>query len=293
VDDAWVYAEGRRWLVDFVELAERTAGHGSRADSIPHADRAFAANIIALFASRQGDYEATRARLDDSARIWRELVVNLALAYTLGQLGMTAWLLGDSVEALDYLEESRRVAERCDRSRVTVTYESNVLRPLDMVARSRGDYARAEEYFRESLGQEYLGLAISGYEKARGLCQLARTVFLQGDVARAKQLVGEALGVIQTEGLAGHPLADCLDWLAAVADAGGRPRDAAVFFGAADAQWQASGAVRYAPERAAYGADLARVQAQVAADEFEVAWAEGRAMSRAQAVDYAMEWTRA
>jgi len=49
--------------------------------------------------------------------------------------------------------------------------------------------------------------------------------------------------------------ADCLDWLATVADADGRPREAAVFFGAADAQWHATGAIRYAPERAAYAAE--------------------------------------
>jgi len=118
-------------------------------------------------------------------------------------------------------------------------------------------------------------------------------VFLQGDVAQAKQLFGEALGVMQTERLAGHTLADCLDWLAAVADAGGRPRDAAVFFGAADAQWQASGAVRYAPERAAYATDLASVQAKLSTDEFAAAWAEGHAMSREQALNYALEQTRA
>ena len=40
----------------------------------------------------------------------------------------------------------------------------------------------------------------------------------------------------------------------------GRPRDAAVAFGAADVQWQTSGGFRYAPERPAYEAELARVK---------------------------------
>jgi len=118
-------------------------------------------------------------------------------------------------------------------------------------------------------------------------------VFLQGDVAEAKQLFREALGIMQTERLAGHTPADCLDWLATIADAGARPRDAAVLFGAADAQWQASGAVRYAPERPAYEADLASVRKQLPADEFAAAWAEGHAMTREQAVDYALEQTSA
>jgi hypothetical protein len=67
---------------------------------------------------------------------------------------------------------------------------------------------------------------------------------------------------------AGHSCADCLDWMAALVDADGGPRDAAVFFGAADAQWQASGAVRYAPDRAAYAADLASVQSKLSGDDF-------------------------
>jgi predicted ATPase/DNA-binding XRE family transcriptional regulator len=98
---------------------------------------------------------------------------------------------------------------------------------------------------------------------------------------------------MRAERLAGHTLADCLDWLAALMDVEGRPREAAVLFGAADAHWQASGAVRYAPERAAHAAELASVQAKVSADEFAAAWAEGHAMSREQAVDYALELTQA
>jgi len=153
---------------------------------------------------------------------------------------------------------------------------------------------RQRSYFRESVIQARLGgdHIVHGYNLARGLCHLGRTLFLQGDVAQAKQLFSEALGVMQAERLAGHTLADCLDWLAAVADTDGRPREAAVLFGAAEAQWQATGAVRYAPERAAYAAELARVQEQLAAAEFAAAWAEGHAMSREQAINYALEVCR-
>ncbi len=51
------------------------------------------------------------------------------------------------------------------------------------------------------------------------------------DVTRAQQILREALGRMQTERLSGHILADCLDWLAAVADAVGRSREAAALFG--------------------------------------------------------------
>jgi tetratricopeptide (TPR) repeat protein len=168
-----------------------------------------------------------------------------------------------------------------------------VLRNLGMVARSRGDYVRATAYFRESVAQAGLGSSTGGYNEGRGLSHLGRTLFLQGEAADAKQVFGEALDIMQQERLAGHTLADCLDWLAALVDTEGRPWQAAVLFGAAAAQWQASGAVRYPPEQAAYAAELAHARAQLRPEEFAAAWAEGHAMSRQQAVAFALEQVRA
>jgi hypothetical protein len=79
----------------------------------------------------------------------------------------------------------------------------------------------------------------------------------------------------------------------AFARAEGRSHDATVLHGGAEAQWQASGALRYAPERAAYVAEVALVQAELPADEFAAAWAERLAMSREQAVNCALDLTRA
>jgi hypothetical protein len=114
-------------------------------------------------------------------------------------------------------------------------------------------------------------------------------MFLQGDVAQAKRLYRDGLGVLHAERVSGHALADCLDWVAALAGAEHRPREAAVLFGAADAQWQASGAVRYRPERARYLAELANIQATMAEDEFAAAWSEGHDLNRERAISYALE----
>jgi len=167
------------------------------------------------------------------------------------------------------------------------------LRHMGMVCRSVGDYERAAKHFRESVNQARLGVPTGGYNEARGLCLLGRTVFLCGDLAQAKQLFRGALEIIRLERLAGHTLADCLDSLAAVVDADGRPRDAARLFGAAEARWQASGGLRYAPDRSAYAADVTQVQGKLAEAELAAAWTEGHALSREQAVDYGLEQTGA
>lgn len=142
---------------------------------------------------------------------------------------------------------------------------------LGLFVRSQGDYARAVGYF-----------------EASGLCSLGRTAFLLGQHQRAEDAFRRAFEVMRDTRLAGHALADCLDWLAAMPGADDRVRDAAVLFGAAHAQWQASGAVRYAPERAAYAAEVAGVQGQLDRGMFAAAWAEGRTISREQAGEFAL-----
>jgi hypothetical protein len=79
--------------------------------------------------------------------------------------------------------------------------------------------------------------------------------------------------------------------MAALADAVASPRDSAVLFGAAEAQWEASGANRYAPEQARYMAEVAGVRAKLSPEEFAEAWAEGRVMGRDRALAFALEIT--
>jgi hypothetical protein len=127
------------------------------------------------------------------------------------------------------------------------------------------------------------------YAVARAACHLARAEFLDGNSDEALGHFRDGLLVMLDVALAGHTLADCLDWLAAVEGSAAELLNAARLFGAADAQWKSSGAVRYAPERPAYAADLARVRDQLDSSTFAAAWAEGNAMSARQAIDFALD----
>jgi hypothetical protein len=212
------------------------------------------------------------------------------LAQSLGWLSLGARLSGDPGMALEQLEESRRVLEQCEPDPRTISCAAMIQRNLGMVTRDQRDYARAAEHFRESIRLARLNPDYRlGYSLTRGLCHLGRTVFFQGDIQQAKLLFREGLNVLRAEQLAGHTLADCLDWIGALAGAEHRPHEAAVLFGAAEAQWQASGAARYRPERATYLAELANIRATLAEDEFAAAWSEGHAFSRERAIAYALE----
>ena len=80
-----------------------------------------------------------------------------------------------------------------------------------------------------------------------------------------------------------------MDWLAAITGQPRRPAQAALLFGAADAQWKASGAVRYAPDRPQYERDLASVRAQLEAGAFTAAWVEGDRLTADQAISFALQ----
>jgi tetratricopeptide (TPR) repeat protein len=274
-----LYSEGSYWLEAFLELEPRSAD-----DTVTPEMRAKAMHGAGLFASRQGNYVQARQRFEAAAGIWRAIEDRVSLAYALSWLGLMAWLTGDAAQATQMLEESRRKLEVADDA----AHLAMTLRNLGMVARSQGEYARAVEFFRESVAQAQARGQRDMYGVARGLCHLARAEFLGGDTEQAGRHFREGLLVMRDAALAGHTLADCLDWLAAAEGDAGQPVIAARLFGAADEQWRASGAVRYAPERPAYEADLSRVRDQLDAKTFVAAWAEGTAMSAEQAIAYGL-----
>ena len=161
------------------------------------------------------------------------------------------------------------------------------LRDLGLIARSQGDYARAETLFSEAAACPLPTGWFRGYSVARSVSCLGRVAYLQGDLSRARALLRQAFEAIQEAGVTGQALADCLDWQAALEARAGDIVRAVRLFGAADNHWRASAAHRYQPEDAAYAQDLARARAGLDPDAFASAWAEGAAMDPAQAIAYA------
>jgi predicted ATPase len=273
-----LYSEASYWCEAFLELDAR------RTDSpVTPRLRAHAMQSAALFASRQGNYARARELCEAATTVWRAIDDPVELAYALSWLGLTAWLTGDPTQANELLEEGRRTLDVVDDK----PHLSMTLRNLGMVARSQGEYARAATFFEASLA--HAQVARREYSVARAACHLGRTEFLDGHMAPALRHLRDGLLVMREVALAGHTLADCLDWVAAIEGTSAQSLDAARLFGAADAQWRASGAVRYAPERPLYAAEISRVRDQLDAEAFAAAWAEGTAMSAEQAINYALD----
>jgi non-specific serine/threonine protein kinase len=198
-------------------------------------------------------------------------------------LGLNRWLAADAAGAIAALEESLRLC----RANAIPGETATTLRHLGLIACWQGQYERAAALLREAV-VEAEAQPPGAYHRAvnvtLSLAHLGRAAYLQGDWPQAETAFREALGVIRETRLAGSILSYCLDWVAALEGAHGRPARATQLFGAAEAQWRASGAARYAPDRPAYERDLATVRAALDKEAFAAAWAEGQALSWEQAV---------
>jgi hypothetical protein len=110
----------------------------------------------------------------------------------------------------------------------------------------------------------------------------------QGDYWTARALLRESLAICRELG-GGLGIAQNLEWFAVVAAAQAQPERAARLLGAAEALREAKGALMQPADRARQERCIAAVRTALAEGEFVAAWAEGRAMSLPQAVQYALE----
>jgi predicted ATPase len=285
-----MYTEARRWLERMLELANRTAADGAddSASSVSLHVQADALITLGVLASWQGDYTQSCAFLQAAVVLARELHDPGVHAFALAVLGLSLWLADDPEGSSIALDECLLVSlESGSHDRIFQAY-----RHLGIVACWQGEYERAHELLEKSIAVALQQTPRGGHSFARSLSTFARVAFLQGKYDQARSTLRQTFEVIRDSQLAGQSLADSLDWLAALEGVCGDPLHAARLFGAAEAQWQASGAVRYAPDQPAYVRDVASLRAQLDEDEFAAAWTAGRTMTAQQAIAYALEETR-
>jgi predicted ATPase/transcriptional regulator with XRE-family HTH domain len=162
---------------------------------------------------------------------------------------------------------------------------SQALNYLGDLARLQGNYAEAAAYYAESL--PLVRQASVKSDIASLLHNLGYVALVQGDSGRAAALFGEGLA-LQRE--IGHQqgIAECLAGCAAVAAAQGQGERAAHLFGAADALSAHAGGPVWPAEQAEYMHHQAAARAQLPTAVWEGAWAAGRAMPLAQAIEEAL-----
>jgi tetratricopeptide (TPR) repeat protein len=274
-----VPSDGRPWVEAMLDLAERNS------DAVSPALRANALLYGGVSARIQGDFTTARAFYETSVAIYRTLDDDLGLVYGLTGLGQIWTYMGEFEPAAEALNEAIAVARVAGDPPAI----STALACLGTLAYFQRDRDRATEILRECLALARTEQRSDNrrFSIGRALSLLGRTLSEQGKYGEAIEAFEEALA--GPEALAaGWILSLLLDWTAAIFGATGEPLCAARLMGAADVQWLASGAVRF---DLLYERDLRAVKAQLPAEAFAEAVAQGRAMTADEAIAHALRET--
>lgn len=311
----WLYrgylTEGRTILERILaQLSERTS------------TRAWVLLNTGLSARFQGDSTRATILLEEGLALSRTLSEPQLIAYFLYSLGELRYSRGDYEQATTFYEEClpllRELHDKVVLPLALSRWSETLL--------AQGEYEHSRALCEESLALaremgspdkiagSLTDLAIvlleqGNDEQVRALCEeslviwqqlghkagCAHTLTIQGrlalqqdDMERATRCYQESLALRQETGEK-EGVATALEGLAKVAVVRGHTRSAAHLFGAAEVLRQAMGNPLPRTERASYERAVASVRADLDETAFAQAWAEGQAMTLAQAMATASE----
>ena len=266
-------SEGRGWLEAALAWDD---------DAMPASLRAKALFIAGTMADGQADRRSAEPLLEESLALFKELGDKRGAAYALGGAGLVAAGRNRHEQGTTLLEESADLfLEVGDRWGAALTLSFSAV-----AWRNRGDHARAK-------GRAERGLALSREIGDRqgasvALYILAGLVQTEGDYEQARGLFEEGLELSAEVGNEAN-VAYCLEGLAGVAGTQGRVARAARLWGAAEALLEAIEvtAYIYASDRS-HQSRIPAARAQLGEAAFDEAWAEGKAMTPEEAVEYVL-----
>ena len=227
----------------------------------------------------QGEYCRARTLMEEGLDPIRELGFRWAFATALLYLGRVVQAEGDLAAASRLFPEALPVAHATGQKRIV----AQVLLGLGECAQAQHDPAAARAQFDEALA-----FARGSGAKdliAESLYRLGNLAASQDDSQRAEALHHEALRLRGEIGrLPG--VSASLEALAGLMAEQGRSEHAARIVGAAHALREAHACPRPPWEQPGYDRAIALIQERLSPEEFMDAWAQGAALSMAEAVAY-------
>jgi tetratricopeptide (TPR) repeat protein len=269
----WYYhshlREGCQWLEQLLAQAGDTP--------VPISVRARALNALGGLLWPLQDMERARRTLEESLALFRDLEDQWWIADVLNNLGNLSMNTGDLEQALRYHEEALALRRALGDRRARQS-----LFGLGLITEQLGAYDRAAVFYEEA---DALARAAGGPAPypSRGM---GRVALQRNDLAKALAYFRESLGLFWGVGMK-EGVAWCLLDIARAAALAGQPERAVRLFGAAETTLQVIGVPIGWDNPQANG--VALLQAQVAAAEWQSAYAAGRALPLEQAVAAAMQ----
>ena len=278
----WAFWSTRGYLSEGRRRLESAISRSGPAASLA---RAKALNGAGWLAAYQDEYGAAKALIEESLVLNRELEDKEGIAASLANLCGVA-MLGqrDDIPMAALLEEAIPLRPELEDRRTV----GNLFLLEGKVEFARGDLERAVALSEEGLAQYREAGDARGI--ARCLIEIGFVTLTQGDYERATTLLQECLCLARE---LDHKLyiQYCLTMLGGVAASQGRPVLAARLWGIAEVMSETYDTrfTRVSHALIDYEDRLAAARSQLDEAAWEAAWAEGRAMTLEQAVEYALE----
>ncbi|HXX78900.1 MAG TPA: LuxR C-terminal-related transcriptional regulator, partial [Ktedonobacteraceae bacterium] len=266
-------SEGRRWVEQLLRYS----------DGITAALRAKALNDVGWFAYQQDDYAQAKKWFNEGLSIARQIGGKKETGVSLHRLSLVAWREEDYLPLQTYSDEALIIFnELGDKEGIadTLLLLSETFFQSEDYENSYRMREQAMALFRD-LGDQW---AI-----AYSLIELADVVFMQGDAVIARKLTEESLSISIDLGYM-SVIAYGLEHLAKISAAMDEPVRAAQLWGTEEALRDgeiAKGSfLRNMPSinHESYIRSMAAVRNRLGDEAFAIAWAEGRAMTPAQAL---------
>ncbi len=228
--------------------------------------------VLAEALACQGDIRGAHAAADACVGAAAELI-DFHRAFGFGAVADTLLAAGDVPGAINAAEAA---CDACDLPQL-LAINGN---PVARVALASGDLVAARRWADETLS---VG---SGIHRILLLEIRGRVAMAEGEFEQAERDARDALAIAaHTEAFLGAP--DLIELLAALATAAGRHHDAARMFGSAAGARSRTGAVRAKVYDADYETAVGTLRETMQQNDFERRWAQGEALSTAEAIAYA------
>lgn len=280
IGDYWIahshFSEGRRWLEELLTLAPRNEAVDTQTSATAGV-QAQARALLGTLSALLGDDETATVELEAGLTLARALGDRRAVVYALGSLGDLARIRGEAERAAAHYDELATIARE-------VGGPAAVVQALDgegLAAYERAEWARAT-----TLLEEALAIHRTRHElDSMGLCLwlLGVVALHQANPSRAFERLREAVSVARALGNQ-DGLAYVLEGLAWASALVGCRERAARLLGAAAAQREALGQVRWPRFREEVETEVAAARAALGEAAWTAAFTAGQALTLEEAI---------
>jgi predicted ATPase/DNA-binding SARP family transcriptional activator len=266
------YQESRQWLEMGISFR----------DHISKNILAKALSEAAWLAFRQNDPEAGVPYAEESLTLAEELEDQLLIAHALRCMTVMQLLTGDFAEAERYSEKGCLLCEKLGDKKslsfavsdhvLVLTYQGNVSRAIELLE----DHQRLVDTLDDLSLSAYFQFMLGGLK------------VLQGELEQATALLKNGLLLYHQINNVNF-IGNCLVGFSGVANGYKKPIRAARLFGAREAIHESIGANLDPGFQRIYTLLVAQTCTMLDESDFASAWAEGRAMTMEQAIEYALD----